>query len=86
MSDQRIQDEDPQEREQRTDNTVLDFMLLGGSWPWSVQEIARELGDQVDAEDAVARLVGTGLAHRIGEFIFPTRAARRAADLQVGTV
>lgn len=61
MQDQRIEDEDPSRREARTDNTVLDFMLVGPSWPWSVEEIVRELGNKVDAEDAVARLIGDGL-------------------------
>jgi hypothetical protein len=86
MQNQRIEDEAPAGREERTDNIVLDFMLVGPSWPWSVEEIARELGDKFDAENAVARLIGTGLAHRLGEFIFPTRAARRASELQIGTV
>jgi hypothetical protein len=86
MQHQRIGDEDPTDTEHRVDNTVLDFMLVDSSWPWSVDEIVRELGNKVDAEDAVARLIGTGLAHRFGEFVFPTRTARRAAELQLGTV
>ena len=86
MQNQRIEDENPAEREARTDNAVLDFMLIGPSWPWSVEEIVRELGNKVDAEDSVARLIGTGLAHRLGEFIFPTRTARRASEVQIGTV
>jgi hypothetical protein len=86
MQDQRIEDDGPAHHENRADSTVLDFMLVGSSWPWSVDEIVRELGNKVDAEDAVARLIGTGLAHRFGEFVFPTRTARRAAELQLGTV
>jgi hypothetical protein len=86
MQNQRIEDEDPAGREARTDNAVLDFMLVGPSWPWSVEEIVRELGNKVDAEDAVVRLIGAGLAHRMGEFIFPTRSARRASEVRIGTV
>ncbi len=88
MLDQRIEDEDSQEHlsEERVDNVVLDFMLLDQSCPWSVKEIVRELGDEGDAVDAVGRLQGTGLVHRAGEFVFPTRAARRAAELRVGSV
>jgi Mn-dependent DtxR family transcriptional regulator len=88
MPDQRIQDEDSQDHlsEERTDNIVLDFMLLDQSCPWSVQEIARELGDKNDALDAVSRLQRMGLVHRLGELVFPTRAARRAAELRVGSV
>jgi hypothetical protein len=50
MQDQRIEDEEPARREARTDNIVLDFMLVGASWPWSVEEIVRELGNEVDAK------------------------------------
>jgi hypothetical protein len=87
MQDQRIRDEDaPQRREECIDSVVLDFMLTGPSCPWSLQELARELGNPADAEDAVARLAGAGLVHRLGEFVFPTRAARRAEEVQIGTV
>jgi hypothetical protein len=89
MPDQRSQDAerpDPVEQDHDLDTAVLDFMLLGDGWPWSVQEIARELGSQVQAEDAIGRLTRTGLVHRLGEFVFPTRTARQAAELQLGTV
>jgi hypothetical protein len=68
------------------DNTVVSFVLDGDSWPWSIEEIARELGDRADAEDAVARLAGAGLVHRIGDFAFPTRSLRRASELRLDTV
>lgn len=61
-------------------------MLCGSDHPWSVSEIVRELGNEPDAHDAVARLAGTGLVHRLDEFVFPTRTARRAEELQIGTV
>jgi hypothetical protein len=88
LTDQGIQDADPQDHfsEEQIDNTVLGFMLVGASWPWSVQEIARELGDETVAIDAIIRLQRTGLVHRSGEFVFPTRTARRADELQIGTV
>jgi hypothetical protein len=86
MQDQRIEDARAGRlSEEQIDNAVLDYMLIGASWPWSMQEIVREFGDRVDAEDAVARLLKMGLVHRVGEFVFPTRTARRAAELQVGT-
>jgi hypothetical protein len=86
MQDQRIPDEAPTGHisDEHTDSVVLDFMLLGGGWLWSMDEIVRELGDAADAEDAVRRLIETGLAYRLGDFYFPTRTARRAAQLEVG--
>jgi hypothetical protein len=70
--------------DERHDNSVL-MMLLASPWPWSLSEIARETHDSTRAADSVCRLAETGLVHRLDEFVFPTRAARRAAELQVGT-
>jgi hypothetical protein len=88
MQDHRIDDEpfvDNVSAEDR-DKTVLDFMLVESPWPWSVDEIGCELGTQTGAEDAVARLAGAGLLHKIGPVVFPTRSARRAAQIGAGTV
>jgi hypothetical protein len=83
MQHQRIPGEDSDgPTEEHTDSVVLDLLLCGPSWPWSLDEVARELGHRTDAEDAVARLTATGLVHRFGEFVFPTRAARRASEIQ----
>lgn len=88
MQEQRI----PEKRhgtklsEDEIDNTVVGFLLDKPWWPWSVEEIARELGDRPDAEDAVARLARTGLVHRLGDFAFPTRSLRRASRLRLDTV
>jgi hypothetical protein len=90
MPDQRMPDEtrpqDRCERERQLDCIVLSFMFNEASWPWSVEEIARELDDKDEAIEAVRRLADSGLAHRLGEFVFPTRTARRAADIEIGTV
>jgi hypothetical protein len=43
--------------------------------PWSVHEIGLEIGDQVDAHDAIRHLQGAGLAHELGGFVWATRAA-----------
>jgi hypothetical protein len=72
--------------EEEIDNTVVGFLLDKPWWPWSLEEIARELGDAPDAEDAVARLTGAGLVHRLGDFAFPTRSLRRATKLRLDTV
>lgn len=87
MQDQRKRDAAPTAdlSEEHIDSAVLDCMLFAEAWPWSLDEIARELGDATNAEDAVRRLVQAGLAHQLGDFVFPTRTARRAAQLEVGT-
>jgi hypothetical protein len=76
---------DPCETERHTDANILSLMLLDApSWPWSIEELGRELANHDEARNAVSRLVGHGLAHRIGDFVFPTRTARRAAELDFG--
>jgi hypothetical protein len=49
--------------------------------PWSVLEIGQELGDRVEAEDAVASLHAAGLLHRCHDRVFPTGAAARCMRL-----
>jgi len=71
------------EREWASDKTVLELLLNSQQWPWSVEEVGRELGDRVDAEDAVGRLRGAGLVHRLDGFVFPTRAAIHAVELDL---
>jgi hypothetical protein len=73
--------------EEVQDNGVLNLMFLDShSYPWTVEEIGRETHDRLAAVDSVCRLTEAGLLHRIGEFVFPTRAARRANQLGVGSV
>jgi hypothetical protein len=88
MQQQRIPDERRGVRlsEDEIDNTVVGFLLDKPWWPWSLEEIARELGARPDAEDAVARLTGAGLVHRLGDFAFPTRSLRRASKLRLDSV
>jgi hypothetical protein len=74
------------EAERHTDNTILSLMLNDcPSWPWSIEEIGRELANPIKARDAIRRLTEHGLVHRIGDFVFPTRTARRAAEIEIGT-
>ncbi len=58
------------------DGNVL-ALIIDSGWPWTVDELACELGTLLGAADAVGRLSGAGLVHRLGEFVFPTRAALR---------
>jgi hypothetical protein len=51
--------------------------------PWSVEEIAREMGDHNATEDGLARLYGSGLIHRCGDFVWATRAGLRSADIRL---
>jgi hypothetical protein len=61
------------------DWSILSLLLApeahGGLW--SVEELGRMLQDQIQADDAVGRLVRDGLIHQSGSFVFPTRAATR---------
>jgi hypothetical protein len=87
MPDHRIQqaqeDEDNVGDEDR-DGHVLGLIVDSG-WPWTVDELACELGTRLGAADAVARLSRAGLIHRFGELVFPTRPARRAEQIGAGT-
>lgn len=72
--------------EEQRDNSVLNLLFCNASWPWSVAEISRELQNHDDVVDAVARLTEAGLVHCFGEFVFPTRTARRVNELGVGSL
>lgn len=73
--------------EERDDSAVLRLMLCDGSgFPWSIEEIARTIGEPIDAADALRRLEAAGLVHRLGDFVFPTLAARRVDELSGGSI
>jgi predicted transcriptional regulator len=52
--------------------------------PWTVGELAREVGCDLAAADAVARLDAAGLVHRNGELVFASRPATRFGQLMRG--
>jgi hypothetical protein len=65
---------DVAEREAHTDRVILGLLLHEGSErPWSVAEMALEVGDE--AEDGLARLHAVGLVHRVETFVWASRAA-----------
>lgn len=82
-----LADEEPSRfTEARLDALLLDHLLLS-PWPWTIVELARETQEKgTDTADSVARLAETGLIHRLDGFVFPTRTARRAEELRVGTL
>ena len=79
MSAQREESGEIGHRERALDDEIL-CLLFSSPYPWTVEELARELGTS-DAEDGVSRLAGAGLVHRIEHFAFPTRSAHRAREL-----
>lgn len=49
--------------------------------PWSMPELALEVGCELATGEAVVRLHAAGLVHRAGGFVWPTRAASRFCEL-----
>lgn len=49
----------------------------------SMRELAVAIGDHATAELAVEDLHAAGLVHRLGEFVFATRAVMRARELDM---
>jgi hypothetical protein len=76
---------EPGERMDNSQKTVL-LMLFDDRVPWTLDELGRELKNQLDAADAVSALAGAGLVHRLGDFVIPTRAARRSDELYEGAL
>jgi hypothetical protein len=67
--------------EDRKIDTGILGLLLGPDRqrPWALTEVECEIGDPVATADSVRRLHAAGLAHRLGGFIWASRAAIMAA-------
>lgn len=79
------EDLDPATESDRIESTVLE-VLIGSEAPglWSVAELALEVGDELQAIDALEALHRAGLIHRTSDgFVFATRAAVRASELRI---
>jgi hypothetical protein len=65
------------------EEVVLDLLVNGENQrPWSELELALEVGDAIDAADAIAGLRTAGLIHKTSDgFIFATRASIRHTEL-----
>jgi hypothetical protein len=64
----------PVEEDGQVDHAIV-LLLLGreSQRPWSEEEMKREIG--CDVTDSLARLYAAGLVHRLGSFVWATRAA-----------
>jgi hypothetical protein len=73
----------PQQETNLLENVVL-HLLLDDPTPglWSTDELAKAHGDPIATADALAGLHATGLVHRHREFVWPSRAATRAAQIE----
>jgi hypothetical protein len=68
------------ERDNARDRALLQTLLLETSHrPWAVEEVAREMGE--DVTDSLRRLYGGGLIHRLDGFVWATRAAAMTDDI-----
>jgi hypothetical protein len=73
----------PAEEDARDDSAVLALLVEDDTQrPWSLEELAREIRNEIRAIDSVNRLYGAGLIHRLEGFVWPTRAAVKAEALR----
>jgi hypothetical protein len=81
MPEQRSPDFSAAHKADHLDFIVLETIIDPCAGLWSAAEVQQALGGDIDVEDSITRLHGIGLIHKLGEFIFPTRAAARSHDL-----
>jgi hypothetical protein len=79
MQQRSIPSPDPGADDATVERDIL--TLLAGARLWSVDELQRELANALAVTDALTRLHRAGLIHRLGEFVFITRAAQRSLQL-----
>jgi DNA-binding HxlR family transcriptional regulator len=67
----------PEQIDNANQGTVLAALIYTENQrPWSMEEIVREIGDEIMVTDAIANLRAAGLVHRTSDnFVFATRAA-----------
>lgn len=68
----------------RVEQAVLTMLLDDAQQrPWSIAEVQRAIGGDVRAQDALTNLHADGLIHRIGDFVFASRAAVRVDEISL---
>lgn len=68
----------------RVGQAVLTLLLDDAQQrPWSIAEVQRAIGNELQASDALTNLHADGLIHRLGDFVFATRAAVRAGEISL---
>jgi hypothetical protein len=69
------------EQDNMIDRAILGLLMQDASHrPWTVAEVEREIGEET--EDGVARLFGSGLIHKLDDFVWASRAAVMADDIR----
>jgi hypothetical protein len=65
------------ERQRPAEGAILGLLLNFDSGSlWSVEEVVRQLSaSRLEVVDGIASLEAAGLIHRVGDFVFATRAA-----------
>jgi hypothetical protein len=76
---------DPATEDIAIESVILDLLVAAdGGRHWSIEEIALEIGNDLEVRDAVAGLHRAGLAHQTSDgFVFATRAAIRSNELRM---
>jgi hypothetical protein len=68
------------------DSSVMGMLLFEKpTLPWTVAEVESEMREPLYTTDSISRLVRAGLLHRSGEYVWPTRTACYAAEIEIGT-
>jgi hypothetical protein len=68
----------------REEAAVLGVLLYSdGPGLWSVEELVSVIGNRLGVIDGLKRLEGYGLIHRLGDFVFPSRAAVRSEQIKM---
>jgi hypothetical protein len=73
------------EQDKQAEGAILGLLLnFEAGSIWSVEELVRQLSaSRLEVIDGLASLAAAGLIHRIGDYVFATRAASSFDRLQL---